>query len=69
MNQKLENDEITEFVDTYSSSTDVKAATVPFVQGISLSKVEEFYWEKLQDKKTKQVYYDYSIKYLLLVWN
>lgn len=63
MNQKLENDEITEFVDTYSSSTDVKAATVPFVQGISLSKVEEFYWEKLQDKKTKQVYYDYSIKY------
>lgn len=63
MSQRLENDEITDFVDTYSSSTDVKAATVPFVQGISLSKVEEYYWEKLQDKKTKKVYYDYSIKY------
>lgn len=63
MSQRLENDEITEFVDTYSSNTDVKAATVPFVQGISLSKVEEYYWEKLQNKKTKEVYYDYAIKY------
>lgn len=63
MTQKLENSEISEFVDTYSSNTDVKAATVPFVQGISLSKVEEFYWEKLRDKKTKEEYYNYSIKY------
>lgn len=63
MNQKLEGDEITEFVDIYSSNTDVKAATVPFVQGISLSKVEDYYWEKLQDKKTKEVYYNYSMKY------
>lgn len=63
LNQKLEGEEITEFVDTYSSTTDVKAATVPFIQGISLSKVEEYYWEKLQDKKTKEVYYNYSIKY------
>ena len=63
LNQKLEGEEITEFVDTYSSTTDVKAATVPFVQGISLSKVEEYYWEKLQDKKTKEVYYNCSIKY------
>lgn len=63
LSQRLENDEITDFVDTYSSNTDVKAATVPFVQGISLSKVEEYYWEKLQDKKTKEIYYDYSIKY------
>ena len=42
LNQKLEGEEITEFVDTYSSTTDVKAATVPFIQGISLSKVEEY---------------------------
>lgn len=63
MNQKLEGEDITEFIDIYSSSTDVKAATVPFVQGISLSKVEDFYWEKLQNKKTKEVYYNYSMKY------
>lgn len=63
LSQKLGNDEITEFVDTYSSNTDVKAATVPFVQGISLSKVADFYWEKLRNKKTKEEYYNYSVKY------
>ena len=63
LNQKLEGEDITEFVDIYSSNTDVKAATVPFIQGISLSKVEDFYWEKLQNKKTKEIYYNYSIKY------
>lgn len=63
LSQKLGNDEITEFVDTYSSSTDVKAATVPFVQGISLSKAEDFYWEKLRNKNTKDEYYNYSVKY------
>lgn len=63
LSQKLEGDDITEFVDIYSSNTNVKAATVPFIQGISLSKVEDFYWEKLQNKKTKEIYYNYSIKY------
>lgn len=63
LQQTLSGEEIAEFVDTYSSSTDVKTATVPFVQGISLSKVEDFYWEKLENKQNHEVYYNYTIKY------
>lgn len=56
-------DEITEFVNTYTAEGSVQAASVPFLKGISLSKVEGSYWEKRQDKKTKDITYAYAIRY------
>lgn len=56
-------DEITEFVNTYTAEGSVQAASVPFLKGISLSKVEGSYWEKRQDKKTKDITYTYAIRY------
>ena len=41
----------------------MKSANLPFLKGISLSNVEEIYWEKVQDKSTKKEYYNYSVKY------
>lgn len=56
-------DEITEFINTYTAEGSVQAASVPFLKGISLSKVQGSYWEKRQDKKTKVITYAYAIRY------
>ncbi|MHC1703881.1 MAG: hypothetical protein AB9846_08235 [Tenuifilaceae bacterium] len=50
------------FLEKFASQTTSQSGKVPFLQGISLSKVEEFYWEKLQ-RKDKTVYFNYHIKY------
>lgn len=56
-------DEITEFINTYTAEGSVQAASVPFLKGISLTKVQGSYWEKRQDKKTKAITYACAIRY------
>lgn len=56
-------DRITEFVDRYTAEGSTKAASLPFIKGISLSKVDGSYWEKRQEKKTGKITYCYAIRY------
>ncbi len=56
------NNNISVFLEKFASQTTTESGKVPFLQGISLSKVEQFYWEKLQ-RKDKSIYYYYHIKY------
>lgn len=49
--------------DAFNRISKIKSANLPFLKGISLSKVEDMYWQKLQDKATKKEYYEYSVKY------
>ncbi|MDR0711718.1 MAG: LPP20 family lipoprotein [Prevotellaceae bacterium] len=49
--------------EAYSQSVTAKASKVPFLQGISVSKVENSYWEKLRDKPSKKEFYRYYVKY------
>lgn len=49
--------------DEYSKSATLRAANMPFLKGISLSKAADIYWVKVQDKKTKEEYYEYSVQY------
>lgn len=49
--------------DAFTQVSKMKSANLPFLKGISLSNVEEIYWEKIQDKATKKEHYDYSVKY------
>ncbi|NDV80453.1 hypothetical protein D0T87_00495 [Bacteroides sp. 51] len=63
--QKMENSDITMFVDNFESKYKTQAASLPYITGISSSKIEESYWEKLQDKQTKAISYLYSVKYPL----
>lgn len=56
------NNNISVFLEKFASSTTTESGKVPFLQGISLSKVEEFYWEKLQGKDKKEYFY-YHLKY------
>ncbi|KAB2871481.1 MAG: hypothetical protein F9K37_03235, partial [Bacteroidales bacterium] len=56
------NNNVNVFLEKFASSTTTQSGKVPFLQGISLSKVEAFYWEKLQ-RKDKSVYVNYHLKY------
>lgn len=56
------NNNVNIFLEKFASSTTTQSGKVPFLQGISLSKVEEFYWEKLQ-RKDKSIYVNYHLKY------
>lgn len=57
------NRNVSSFLEKFASSTTTESGKVPFLQGISLSKVEEFYWEKKEDKKTREVRFNYHLKY------
>ncbi|MDL2231688.1 hypothetical protein LJB85_03005 [Porphyromonadaceae bacterium OttesenSCG-928-L07] len=63
INQTTMNNEIVSFLDQFKSTFQTQAADVPFLKGISASRIEAYYWEKRQDKTTKEVSYLYSIKY------
>ncbi len=47
----------------YARLSQMKTANLPFIKDVSMSEVEDVYWVKLQDKKTKKEYYEYSVKY------
>lgn len=49
--------------DTYTRTSRIRSANLPFLNGISLSKVSDVYWVKLRDKQTKAERYEYSVKY------
>ncbi len=53
------------FVDEFKSALMVNAAKLPFLSGISESKIEESYWAIHEDKESKKRKYIYSIKYPL----
>ena len=49
--------------DAFSRTSQIRAANLPFLSGITMAKAEEIYWVKLQDKNTKAEHYEYSVKY------
>lgn len=51
--------------DSYTTSSVIRSANLPFIKGISLSKAADTYWVRVQDKKTKKEHYEYSVKYPL----
>lgn len=63
INQQSINNEIVHFLDEYTNTYQTQAADVPFLKGISASRIEEYYWEKREDKSNKSVSYLYAIKY------
>ncbi|MDR3187678.1 MAG: hypothetical protein LBT94_00630 [Prevotellaceae bacterium] len=52
--------QVTEF---YAQSITTKANRAPFLQGISVSKVESSYWERVRFKPSGQELYRYYVKY------
>lgn len=60
--ESVTNKTVTTFLEKFASQTSTESSKVPFLQGISLSKVESFYWVK-QQRKDKSVYYTYHLRY------
>lgn len=54
---------LSSYAENYESTTQSKSADVSFVKGISLTKAEEYYWEKLRDKKAGTEIFHYHVKY------
>ena len=62
MNETVNNGRI-ESNDSFTKSTAIIAANMPYLKGITLAKAADVYWERKMDKKTKQEFYDYAVKY------
>lgn len=63
INETIHNGEI-ESLSQYSKQIRTRGADIPYLSSISESKVEDYYWEKVQVNKTKIVY-RYNIRYPL----
>ena len=64
MNRKEEMyNNVSNYAENYESTTKSQATDVSFVKGIALNKAEEYYWEKIKDKKTDKVTAHYHVKY------
>ncbi len=48
---------VTSLIDNYESSTQSKSADISYLKGISLSQVEDYYWEKVSEDGVIKYYY------------
>ncbi len=49
--------------DKFVRNTKMNTANLPFLKNISTTDVEDVYWVKIEDKKTKAQHYEYTVKY------
>ena len=54
---------LNELYQSFSNVITTQSGKRDYLQGVSASNVVAFYWEKLSDKKTKAVKYQYFVKY------
>lgn len=54
---------VSTYLEKFATTTTTTSGPVPFLQGISLAKVEDFYWEKTENKANRSVRFEYHLKY------
>ena len=57
------NNNVTVFLEQYTATITTQSGDIPYLQGISLSMAEGFYWEHLRDRSTGSEKYRYHIRY------
>lgn len=62
---QVNSNEGMQFTDEFRSSSSTQSAVMPFLNNITISKAEATYWEKHQDKKTRNISYEFSLLYPL----
>jgi hypothetical protein len=50
-------------IERFKNTSTVQTADIPSLKGISLNKVNDYYWEKFEDKETKKITVAYHVKY------
>jgi hypothetical protein len=63
MVNQLMMEEKTELTSEFNRVTSTRTGKRDFLKGISPSRVDDFYWEKILHKKTKEEYFTYAVKY------
>lgn len=53
---------VSTFLEKFATQINTQSGQVPFLQGISLSNADQYYWEEVK-RKNKTTYYYYHIKY------
>ncbi len=61
--EEITADKFTQLYQSYSDVITTQSGKRDYLQGISAAKVDDFYWEKSADKKTKEVKYQYFVRY------
>lgn len=62
MSETVNNDKV-ESEDMFKKQTSIIAGHLPYLKGITLANASDIYWERKVDKKTKDEFYDYMVKY------
>lgn len=61
--QTTTQNDIIDFFESFDSNFETRSAILPFINGISMSKVDAYYYEKTLNKATGITSYSYSIHY------
>jgi len=57
------NGDVNSFLTSYNSEIKSESGDVSFLKGITLNKVEGWYWEKVKNKTDKSIFFRYYLKY------
>lgn len=55
--------DVTLFLEQFYSTVTTTTGDIPYLHGISVSKAEDYYWERLRHRPSGRVFYKYNIKY------
>ena len=61
--ENINKNNVINTIEKFKNKSTVETADIPSLKGISLTKVNDYYWEKIQDKKTKEITVAYHVKY------
>lgn len=61
--EQVNNNNVFRFLEHFTSQTLTQSANLPYLQGISPSRAEDFYWEIVENRRTKAQTIYYHIKY------
>jgi len=61
--ENINKNNVINTIEKFKNKSTVETADIPSLKGISLTKVDDFYWEKFRDKKTKEITVAYHVKY------
>ncbi len=57
------NNSVSSYFQSFATTTTAASGPVPYLQGVTLSKVDDYYWEKIENRSTGSTTFNYHIKY------
>jgi len=57
------NNNVSTYLEEFATTTTTASGPVSYLQGITLSQVEDYYWEKVENRRDGSIRFNYHIKY------